>query len=159
MFKYKLEILRHRAANFRLKIVATMLIISIEVMLKLVGFQRVIGILSRISNCQSNLPRRSPEIISSIITRYTKHVEQASKMKGVSGRCLSKSITLNYLLKRKGIQTSINFGHNLDPDLGFKAHAWLEYKGLVINDVASIGTQYKPFNHVMGDKYSPSSKV
>jgi hypothetical protein len=46
--------------------------------------------------------------------------------------CLERSLALFYLARRHGIP--VTYHHGVQP-LPFKAHAWVEYHGLVINDV------------------------
>jgi hypothetical protein len=64
-------------------------------------------------------------------------VEYAVAMAGAfypgRAKCLEQSLTLYYLLRRHGIAAVYRQGVQAYP---FQAHAWVEYRGEVINDVA-----------------------
>jgi transglutaminase superfamily protein len=47
-------------------------------------------------------------------------------------KCLEQSLTLYYLLRRRGVAAKYCQGVQPYP---FQAHAWIEYRGEVINDV------------------------
>jgi hypothetical protein len=47
-------------------------------------------------------------------------------------KCLEQSLALYYLLRRRGVQAKYCQGVQPYP---FQAHAWIEYRGEVINDV------------------------
>ena len=48
-------------------------------------------------------------------------------------KCLEQSLTLYYLLRRRGV--AVKYCQGVQP-CPFQAHAWIEYRGEVINDVA-----------------------
>jgi Transglutaminase-like superfamily len=50
------------------------------------------------------------------------------------------------LLRRRGIATNVRIGARGNRQGEFQAHAWLEWNGEVLNDVADVSTQYRPFN-------------
>jgi hypothetical protein len=47
-------------------------------------------------------------------------------------KCLEQSLTLYYLLRRQGV--AVRYCQGMQP-YPFQAHAWVEYRGEVINDV------------------------
>jgi hypothetical protein len=47
-------------------------------------------------------------------------------------RCLEQSLTLFYLLRRRGIDVQFRLGVQPHP---FSAHAWVEHAGVPVNDV------------------------
>jgi transglutaminase-like putative cysteine protease len=47
-------------------------------------------------------------------------------------KCLEQSLALYYLLRRQGVAVAYCQGVQPYP---FRAHAWVEYRGQVINDV------------------------
>ena len=52
--------------------------------------------------------------------------------------CLTRSLALWWLLRRRGVTGDLRIGVSND-DGEFEAHAWVEYEGTVINDsVASV---------------------
>jgi hypothetical protein len=64
-------------------------------------------------------------------------VEYAVAMAGAlypgRAKCLEQSLTLYYFLRRRGI--AVRYCQGVQP-YPFQAHAWIEYRGEVINDVA-----------------------
>lgn len=53
--------------------------------------------------------------------------------------CLEQSLVLYYLLRRHGVAVRYRQGVIANP---FQAHAWIEYNGAVINDVAEHAKQF-----------------
>ena len=53
-------------------------------------------------------------------------------------RCLQSSLAALLWLESLGIRTTLRLGVRRDGD-GIDAHAWLQYKGQVVNDVSSVG--------------------
>ena len=68
-------------------------------------------------------------------------------------RCLTRSLTLARLLKRRGVPFVIRIGlpHGMtagpgtDPE-GFSAHAWVEHDGIVLNDRDDVATRHSAFD-------------
>ena len=56
--------------------------------------------------------------------------------------CLERSLVLFYLARRAGVP--VTYHHGVQP-LPFKAHAWVEYDGHVINDVPEFITTFLAF--------------
>lgn len=64
---------------------------------------------------------------------HARAVDRAAKGVGC-GTCLSKSLALHTLLRRRGIDTRLRLGVRKDQASGIRAHAWLELDGLPISD-------------------------
>jgi transglutaminase-like putative cysteine protease len=56
--------------------------------------------------------------------------------------CLEQSLALYLLLRRRGVAVRYRQGVQSHP---FQAHAWVEYRGEVINDVAEHTERFTPF--------------
>jgi hypothetical protein len=56
--------------------------------------------------------------------------------------CLEQSLALYYLLRRQGIAVKYCQGIQAHP---FEAHAWVEYRGFPLNDVAEHARLFEPF--------------
>ena len=52
---------------------------------------------------------------------------------GISGTCLSRSLALRAMLRKRGIDTTMKVGYRKKDGL-IEGHAWLEYQGQTIND-------------------------
>jgi hypothetical protein len=74
-----------------------------------------------------------------------KRVEYAVAMAGAlyPGRalCLEQSLVLYNILRRQGVAVTLRLGAQPFP---FAAHAWVEYEGVVINDVPEHVRQFAP---------------
>jgi hypothetical protein len=80
---------------------------------------------------------------ASVDTSVVKAAEHAVAMAGAlyPGRalCLEQSFVLYYLLRRQGVEVQYCQGVQAHP---FVAHAWIEYRGQPINDVAEHVTHF-----------------
>ena len=71
-------------------------------------------------------------------------LDAASRRGVVRGNCLSRSIALCWLLRRRGIPAQLRIGaRKIGNQL--EAHAWIEVAGRAINDSDDVQTRYTPF--------------
>ncbi|WP_206437529.1 MULTISPECIES: lasso peptide biosynthesis B2 protein [unclassified Mesorhizobium] len=66
-----------------------------------------------------------------------------------SGNCLKRSMTLWFLLRRQGIEGELRIGTR-KADGKFEAHAWVEYRGKVLNDTVDVGERFAAFKRNFG---------
>jgi len=65
---------------------------------------------------------------------------------GMGGTCLTRSLTLWAMLLRRGVQTDLKVGfRKLEGE--FEGHAWLEYRGRVLNDKENVVEGYETSNN------------
>lgn len=58
--------------------------------------------------------------------------------------CLQRSLVLWFLLRRQNLDPELRIGvRNQQGE--FQAHAWIEYRGQVLNDVAEVRSRYTTF--------------
>ncbi len=62
-----------------------------------------------------------------------------------SGNCLSRSLTLWWLLRQQGLESQLRIGVS-NAAGRFEAHAWIEYQGVVINDRPDVGEHFGAFD-------------
>lgn len=60
------------------------------------------------------------------------------------GNCLSQSLTLFWLLRRRGVAADLRLGARMREGR-FEAHAWVERDGTVLNDRGDVGERFSPF--------------
>jgi hypothetical protein len=65
--------------------------------------------------------------------------------------CLTRSLYLWWLLRRRGIDSQLRIGVRLTQGV-LDAHAWVEHAGIPINDRRDVSTDFAPFD----DPVSPS---
>ena len=58
--------------------------------------------------------------------------------------CLARSVTLWWLLRRRGIDSTIRIGVRT-VEGRMEAHAWVEHAGLVLNDADDVAERFAPF--------------
>ena len=58
--------------------------------------------------------------------------------------CLTRSLLLQWMLARRGIDCALRIGVRLDVG-HFRAHAWLEYEGMAVNDAPEVTAQFAVF--------------
>lgn len=72
-------------------------------------------------------------------------VNRAANHSPLWGNCLKRSLTLWFLLRRRGMISDLRIG--VRRHLGeFQAHAWIEYGGQVLNDRATVHQLYTAFD-------------
>lgn len=85
----------------------------------------------------------------------------AARMVQVAGRrfpcrtnCLHQSVTLWWLLRRRGIESDLRIGVRKKANQ-LEAHAWVECQGHVLNDLPDFNERFAPFNcAIISDKMS-----
>ena len=71
-------------------------------------------------------------------------LDVASRRGLVRGNCLSRSIALCWLLRRRGVPAQLRIGaRKMGNQL--EAHAWVEVAGRAVNDSDDVQTRYAPF--------------
>lgn len=72
-------------------------------------------------------------------------------------RCLTRSLTLAWLLKQRGVPFVIRIGvpngaalKQENKPVAFSAHAWVEHDGIVLNDRPDIASQFSAFDSGAG---------
>jgi Transglutaminase-like superfamily len=119
---------------------ALVLLPAIALSLALVGLpttQRYLAQLSSRIKAKAN-----PPIAEAM--QVARAVNQAADNSPLWGNCLKRSLTLWFLLRRRGIASDLCIGVQMQEGK-FKAHAWVEYGGQVINDHPAIHQQFMAF--------------
>ncbi|WP_143310061.1 lasso peptide biosynthesis B2 protein [Chitinophaga vietnamensis] len=84
-----------------------------------------------------------PDHNETIVTldKYATLFHQMNQLPFLKGRCLSQSLVMRLLLRRKGIDAELKIG--VSQHMGrFDAHAWLEKEGVLLNDHPSVIANY-----------------
>ena len=71
--------------------------------------------------------------------------------------CLERSLLLWSLLRRRGYAADIRIGVSNEAKQ-FKAHAWVEMNGVVLNDRLDVAAEFAPFSGAI-DLSAPASKL
>ena len=131
------------ADDRRLLTQAILALPSIRVALALAGSRR----------CLDTLERLTPRCIEHASSSLEAHrraaraawlVQVASRRVPTGANCLARSITLWWLLLRRGVPVEVRIGVRRRGNR-LEAHAWVEHLGRVLNDDADIANRFAPF--------------
>jgi hypothetical protein len=116
------------------------MIFALKFALRFCGFGRVIRWIGR-----------RVETIPATAWLDTEAVKAAERAVATAGAlypgralCLEQSLVLYYLLRRRGV--AVTYCHGVTPR-PFQAHAWIQYGGEVITDVAEHAKRFLPLPH------------
>ena len=74
-----------------------------------------------------------------------KLVNTAARRVPVGANCLTRSLLLVWLLRRRGIAGDLRIGVRLEEGL-LRAHAWVECGGVPVNDSSLVSRDFAPFD-------------
>jgi hypothetical protein len=73
-------------------------------------------------------------------------VDAVARRGPYSATCLPRSLTLWWLLRRRGIDSYLRIGVRKEAGR-LEAHAWVELQGLVLNDDTDVRKRFAAFDH------------
>jgi hypothetical protein len=115
---------------------------AIALSLRIVRMTPLLGRLGRLADAMTvPVPASDP---SATIRRTRRLLALAARRGIYRGNCLSRSTTLWWLLRRRGVRTDLRIGVCVEND-DLVAHAWVERDGKIINDRADTSRRYVPF--------------
>lgn len=116
--------------------------------LRLVGFRRTCALLRRTSPEPGGAPARTTVAAGqgpAAETTETVQMVAAAARRGVPrATCLTRSLTLWWLLRWQGVASDLRIGTR-QAGGEFEAHAWLERDGVVLNDRPDVAQNFIPF--------------
>lgn len=107
--------------------------------LRLVGLARLQRWLARPDG------RLVMELMPEEIERFATLLNLAARYTPAPSTCLTRSLVLVWLLKRRGVASRLRIGVRLADGL-LDAHAWVEYRGVPVNDRQDIADQFAVFS-------------
>lgn len=99
--------------------------------LRVCGFGPSLRVLNALTRRESLNAKFDPAVISEISRR----VSTAAAMSPFRALCLEQSFALCYLLRRRAVAARLRLGVQAYP---FAAHAWVEYRGMPINELGEV---------------------
>ena len=88
--------------------------------------------------------RHSLTMQQSEVLALAEAVNIAARHTPFHATCLTRSLLLCWLLRRRGVSSELRIGVNLSAGT-LQAHAWVECAGHPVNDRADIADMFKPF--------------
>jgi hypothetical protein len=116
-----------------------------EIGLHVIGFRRWKQFIEQVSPS----PSRPQFLESADELRMTEKITRAASAaeRHVFGKpnCLERSLTLWWLLRRAGIDGELHIGAR-KYESRFEAHAWVELRGVILNDSPDVHQHYARFD-------------
>lgn len=79
------------------------------------------------------------------IKTFAHWVNVAARRSPFRAACLTRSLLLEWLLRRRGVPGQLRIGVRLD-GAALDAHAWVEVEGVPVNDKPDIAQHFAPFD-------------
>lgn len=117
--------------------------------LRLLGFRRWVTLLSRLTPaCDALAVSPANPAASDAALQIARLVAAASRHGLYGGRCLERSVTLWWLLRRRCIPAELRIGVRKQGDR-LEAHAWVEHLGRPLNDPQDVERDFLPFRPIL----------
>ena len=123
--------------------------------LRLFGFNRWYAGLARLTKGRLNsliVPNKEGVLgkkqKETIIRRTLRFMRLAVRHGFYGGNCLSRSLTLWWLLRRQGIACDLRIGVRMKEGQ-FQAHAWVEVQGYPLNENEQVHLRYVAFKQAI----------
>ncbi|MEO9635667.1 MAG: lasso peptide biosynthesis B2 protein [Parasphingorhabdus sp.] len=84
---------------------------------------------------------RQLEAAETEVKSHLSGLKRARRIMPIKGKCLARSLVFWWQLERRGLHATLNIG--VRKKKMFRAHAWLEYEGLVLNADQQVREKYK----------------
>ena len=131
----------------RLLLEALVLLPVTAVALRVVGFRRWQTFLLRRAP-QTGHRQNNAEQTLDLARLAVTSVTRASRFSPWRASCLQQSLTLGWLLRRRGIDSQLRIGVRKE-DGRFEAHAWVEHQGVVLYDPGLNSERFVPFERAI----------
>jgi hypothetical protein len=105
---------------------------------------RVLGLQHLQTRLQRKPLARPARLTANELPRLGKLVNSAAHHALGPANCLTRSLYLWWLLRRKGIDSQLRIGVRLTGGV-LDGHAWVEYAGVPVNDRPDVSADYPPF--------------
>jgi len=140
-----------RNSNLWLQFQTLILLPAVGLLLRVLGFWRSYKFLKRISQFHLRRSGKFDQPLSEAIRIGNIVGSTNKKISLYLATCLPESLTLWYILRRKGLDANLCLGARTVTG-EFEAHAWVEFDQVVLNDDQDINIRYEPFDIDSADK-------
>jgi hypothetical protein len=124
-----------RGPEKRIFVSAALLLPVATLLLRVIGWRRLEWVGTRLTGSRSRA-------VSSLDAAAVDHLVRAAAARSrPPSTCLSRSLTLSFLLRRQGIENELCIGVRRD-DGQFEAHAWVEHLGQPVNEAQDIRAHF-----------------
>ncbi len=135
------RLLAHPPADRRLLLQAWTAAPIIRIMLAVAGFKRCHAALQRFTGSGGSRAAVTPGFDE--VAHLARLVRAAARHGCVDRNCLTESLTLWWLLRRRGIDSDIRIGVRKEGDR-LDAHAWVECAGTALDEHPDVSRIFSP---------------
>jgi len=140
----KLRKLRKLSGRERLLLAQAWLLLPvIALCLRLFGLRRCQRVLARCAGAPIQ-PQHEPAVRLASCVTAGHLVRAAARYSLLGANCLPQSLTLWWLLQRRGVGVVLRIGARTEAGR-LDAHAWVEYQGRPLDDDGTIAERFHPF--------------
>lgn len=116
-----------------------------EAGLRAMGFRRWKQLIEHFSPSPPKKRILEPASQLEMAERITRAARSAERHGPGTPNCLERSLTLWWLLRREGVEGDLHIGAR-KCESRFEAHAWVEVRGVVLNDSPDVCKHYARFD-------------
>jgi hypothetical protein len=131
----------------RIALEAAAALMATWVGLRVAGYRRWRNLLARFTPAGNQQPALRDSTDSKAIENNARVIarmeESAARHLPFESNCLEQSLTLWWLLRRRGIPADLRIGVRKDSG-SFEAHAWVEVNGAVLSEAGNQHTHFVP---------------
>lgn len=128
-------------ADRRLFLQAAIALPFVRMALRMFGFRRCHAGLNRVTPVRARLAGAPPALDD--VARMARLVRAAARHGVVDRNCLTESLAIWWLLRRRGLESDIRIGVRKD-DGNLDAHAWVEWAGTALDEHRDISHTFPP---------------
>jgi Transglutaminase-like superfamily len=129
---------------------AVVLLLLIRASLRSRGFKKTQQWLLARLQALAGPPSVAPCGDSECVTRTCRMVKAGGHYGLIRPTCLEESLALWYFLRQRGISPQLRIGVR-KTDGKFEAHAWVEYRGEILNQSEAVHQHYAAFDSEFSD--------
>lgn len=114
--------------------------------LMIFGFNRTVQILKKIAAFMHSESVDEPVDVDRFVLEIRRMIRRFKDKYPLAGSCLSRSLTIWWLFRIQGLETSLQIGtRSFNGE--FQAHAWVDYKSRHLNAGLLVTDRYTTFEH------------
>jgi hypothetical protein len=130
------KFLTFSSAERRLLLTSAFLLPILAAAVRVVGLVRVLGWVARESG-ETRRPDTEAPTLAALVNAAANHLPIACS-------CLTRSLLLDWMLRRRGFASELRIGVRLVHD-SLQAHAWVQLNGTPLNDTPDVAERFAPF--------------
>jgi hypothetical protein len=128
----------------RLLLQAAVALPAVAALIRVKGLRRCQALLARLTPAANGPAPQAGGSAESRARAVARVVTAAAAHGPYRANCLQQSVTLWWLLRRRGLESELRIGTRKN-DGRFDAHAWVEFRGLALNESRDVHARYNAF--------------